>query len=283
MNPIGANTWIWVSPPTDGRLANLAPKIASWGFDLIELPIEELDDWNPRKTAELLEGLDLGATVCAAMGPGRDLVDENPRVIESTQAYLRYCVDAVHILGGEVVAGPIYSSVGRVWLIEADERKKLVSRLAAALEPLAEYAGERGVRLALEPLNRFETSFINTTDQALEVVERVDSTALGILLDTFHMNVEEKDPGAAIRTAGSKLYHFHACGSDRGVPGRDHMDWRTIAGALVDVEYEGPVCIESFTSENETIATAAAIWRPLADSQDDIATGGLAFLREILK
>jgi D-psicose/D-tagatose/L-ribulose 3-epimerase len=138
------------------------------------------------------------------------------------------------------------------------------------------------VTLALEPLNRFETSFINTAAQVMEVVDQVSSPALGVLLDTFHMNIEERDPAAAIRACGSHLAHFHACGCDRGAPGGDQIPWPSIAAALRDVRYEGPIVIESFTIENQAIARAAAIWRKLAPTQDAIATEGLRFLRGLL-
>jgi D-psicose/D-tagatose/L-ribulose 3-epimerase len=282
VNQLGANTWIWTSPPTDGWLAVNVPRLKEMGFDLVELPVENPGDWAPGRTAELLQEHGLGAAVCAVMPPGRDLSTEDPEVVESTSAYLRYCVDTAAILGARTVGGPIYAPVGRKWRIDADGRRKLYTQLAGRLEPLADYAGERGVRLALEPINRFETSVINTVDQALEVVEAVDSPALGLLLDTFHMNIEEKHPAEAVRTADDKLFHFHACGTDRGAPGEDHTDWDSIADALEEIGYDGPVCVESFTAENETIATAAAIWRPLAPSQDDIATRGLSFLRGLL-
>jgi D-psicose/D-tagatose/L-ribulose 3-epimerase len=278
-NPIGANTWIWVSPPTDERLAVLAPRLRDWGFDLIELPVESPGDWDPARTADLIGNLGLRASVCVAMSPERDFVSPDPAVVASTQGYLRACIDAVATLGGNVVAGPIYAPVGRTGLLDDRERAESVERLVKNLRPVAEYAGERGVRLGIEPINRFETNLINTAAQAIEVVDRVDSPACGIMLDTFHMNIEEKRPAAAIRAAGSRLVHFHACGTDRGTPGADHTDWDAIAGALGDVGYDGAVVIESFTSENQTIATAASIWRPLASSQDAIAIEGLAFLR----
>jgi D-psicose/D-tagatose/L-ribulose 3-epimerase len=138
------------------------------------------------------------------------------------------------------------------------------------------------VRLGVEPLNRFETSFINTAEQVMEVVERVDSPALGVLLDTFHMNIEEKDQAAAIRLVGDRLVHVHACGNDRGAPGADHIAWDAIAAALRETGYDGAIVIESFTPANRTIARAAAIWRPLAESQDALATEGLAFLGGLL-
>src|SRR5262245_64707378 len=104
--------------------------------------------------------------------------------------------------------------------------------------------------IAIEPLNRFETNFINTCDQSIRMVRDVGSPALGIHLDTFHMNIEEKDPAAAIRRAGRSLHHFHACGSDRGTPGNDHIDWKSIATALHKVGYDRDVVIESFTPDD---------------------------------
>ena len=282
-NPIGANTWIWVSPPTDERLAGLVPKIREWGFDLIELPVERPGDWDPARTAELLAGLGLGASVCAVMPAERDLLVDDQEIVAATQEYIRFCVDAAATVGSRVVAGPIYSAVGRFWQLDEREREATIDRLVERLRPLADYAGERGVRLALEPLNRFETSFLNTAEQALAVVERLGSPACGLLLDTFHMGIEEKNLAAAIRLAGRHLFHFHACGSDRGTPGADHLDWRAIVDALAEIGYDGALCIESFTPENQTIARSAAIWRPLAPSQDALATDGLAFLRGLLR
>jgi D-psicose/D-tagatose/L-ribulose 3-epimerase len=280
-NPIGANTWIWVSPLTDERLAALAPRVRGFGFGVIELPIENLGDWDPGRARELLDGLGLHATTCAVMSPDRDLVSDDRAVIESTQAYIRGATDMAAAVGARSLAGPMYSPVGKTWSMDGKQRAGAVHRLVESLRPLADYAGERGVTLALEPLNRFETSFINTAEQVMEVVDLVDSPALGVLLDTFHMNIEEHDPAAAIRTCGRRLAHFHACGCDRGAPGADQIPWPKIAAALHDAGYEGPVVIESFTIENQAIAKAAAIWRPLAPTQDAIATEGLRFLKAL--
>src|SRR5690606_1566085 len=120
---------------------------------------------------------------------------------------------------------------------------------------------EKGVRLGVEALNRYETSLFNTVEQALELVELVSSDSLGLLLDTYHMNIEEKDPAAAARAAGSAIAHVHTCGTDRGAPGLDQFDWPAFAAALSDAGYAGQLTIESFTAEQESIATAAAIWR----------------------
>ena len=143
------------------------------------------------------------------------------------------------------------------------------------------YAGERGVRLALEPLNRFETDLINVVEQGLALCAAVGSPHLGLHLDTFHMHLEERDSGAAIRAAGDRLFHFHACENDRGVPGRGQVEWGAVADALFDIEYDGAVVIESFTPEVKSIARAVCIWRDIAPNQDTIAAEGLAFLREL--
>ena len=163
------------------------------------------------------------------------------------------------------------------------ERSGLGAELREALAPVADYAAARGVRLGVEPLNRYETSVVNTVAQGLEMLDGLPAEAIGLTLDTYHLNIEEQDPAAAIRLAGAadRVAHVQVCANDRGAPGADHMDWRAIRDALVDVGYDGPLCIESFTAENESIATAASIWRPLARSQDAIATDGLAFLKSL--
>ncbi len=201
----------------------------------------------------------------------------------ASQAYLRGCVDAAATVGSGVVAGPMYSSVGRTWRFGLAEWSGLGAELREALAPVGDYAASRGVRLGVEPLNRYETSVVNTVAQGLEMLDGLPAEAVGLTLDIYHLNIEEQDPAGAIRLAGAagRVAHVQVCANDRGAPGADHMDWHGIRDALTDVGYDGALCIESFTAENESIATAASIWRPLARSQDAIATDGLAFLREL--
>ncbi len=283
MNPIGANAWIWVSPLTGERLAALAPRVRAWGFDLFELPVEQPGDWDPARAAELLGELGLGASVCLVMPPGRELVAADAGVIAATQDYLRAVIDAAAVVGATAVCGPAYSSVGRTWRLAPGERRALYAQLAESLRPVADHAAQRGVRLGIEPLVRYETSVLNTVEQALEAIDPLPAQGCGLLLDTYHANVEERGVADAIRLAGDRLVHLHACGNDRGAPGPDdNLDWEGIARALREVAYEGAVVIESFTAENEAIATAASIWRRLAPTQDELATDGLAFLRGLL-
>jgi len=282
VNAIGASTWIWSSPLDDDALTRHARRLAEWGFDAIELPLETLEDWSVGAARSALSETGLGVIVCIVMSPDRDLLHDDETVVASTQDYLAKAVEVAAALGSSVVCGPMYSSVGRTWRIDPEDRPEMLERLAQALGPVVARAESAGVKLAIEPLNRFETSVFNTTEQMLELVESVDSPSCGLLLDTFHMNIEERDPASAVATAGERLAHFHACANDRGAPGDDHIDWTGLAASLHRIDYAGAVCIESFTSANEAIATAASVWRPLAATQDDIATRGLAFLRPLI-
>ncbi|WP_367129390.1 sugar phosphate isomerase/epimerase family protein [Saccharothrix sp. HUAS TT1] len=272
---IGISTWVWASPLTDEVLAALAPRIRRWGFDVVELPVEQPGDWDPHRAADLLAGLGLKAAVCLVMPPGRDLVE--PDAVADTQEYLRHVVDVAAVVGSGVAAGPAYSAVGRTWRI--GNRPEVYARLRDNLAPVVEHAASKGVRIAVEPLNRYETSLLNTVGQALEALDGLPDEGCGLALDTYHLNIEESAPAEAIRAAGARIAHVQVCANDRGTPGNDHQDWPALLGALADTGYRGPLCVESFTPDNAAIATAASIWRPLAESPDALATGGLAFLR----
>ncbi len=278
----GVNTWVWTSPLTTGELEKLAPHVAELGFDWIEIPIEGLEDLDYTKGAEIIKVNDLGVSACGAMGPDRDLIHEDASIRENGMNYLRACIEACETLGATNLVGPFYSSVGRTWKSTPEQRSKDTDLLVSNLQELAAYAQGRGVILCVEPLNRFETSFLNLATQVVEVVDRVDSPSCQIMLDTFHMNIEEKSLGDAIRAAGPRLKHLHSCENDRGAPGSGHIPWDNVAKALKDINYDGPVVIESFTDKVESISRAAAIWRSLAPTQDALAVDGLTFLKSKL-
>jgi D-psicose/D-tagatose/L-ribulose 3-epimerase len=278
----GVNTWVWVSPLNADELAALAPKVKQMGFDWVELPIESVTDLDYEKAAAIVRDNGLGVSMCAAMGPDRDLIHPEQAIQDNGMDYIRHCVDACHTVGATNLVGPIYSAVGRVWQQTADERAHDVDLLVKNLTTLSKYAEDKGVVLGIEPLNRFETSFINLADQAIEVIDRVNHPSCKIMLDSFHMNIEEKSLGAAIRKTGSRLAHFHACENDRGAPGSGNVTWNEVAQALKDIGYDGPVVIESFTNKVKSIARAAAIWRPFEASQDALAQNGVNFLKKLL-
>jgi D-psicose/D-tagatose/L-ribulose 3-epimerase len=279
---IGINAWVWKAPITTEALAELAPKVAGMGFDMIEVPLENIGDLDYEEGRRIIEDNGLAVSACAAMGPDRDLIHPDGSIRDSGMAYVRQAIEATQKLGATNLVGPIYAAVGRTWQATPEERARDVDVLVSQLGQLAQHAADHGVTLCLEPLNRFETSFLNLTEQAIEIIDRVDHPACALMLDTFHMNIEERSPGDAIRAAGPRLKHVHACENDRGAPGTGSINWPAVAQALHDIDYDGPVVIESFTSDVKTIARAAAIWRPLAESQDALAEEGGRFLRELI-
>ena len=276
---LGINTFLFTSPFTNDS-TKLFPKFKKWGFETVEIPIEDPSHIDPAHVARELKkaGLVCG-TVCACMGPDRDLRG-TPENQETGKTYIKAIIDQAAALGGAKVIGPVYSAVGRADAVEPKEYARQWKTVVKHLKDIAKHAEKKKVMIALEPLNRFETDFINTADQALKMINDVGSPNLKIHLDTFHMNIEEKNQAKAIRKVGKDLQHVHACGSDRGTPGGDHINWPEIVKALKAIKYDGDVVIESFTTDVKVIARAAAIWRKIEPSNEDIAVKGVKFLKK---
>lgn len=279
---LGINTFLFTSPFTN-ESTKLFPQFKKWGFQTVEIPVESPDHIDPAHVKAELDkaGLACGS-VCACMGPDRDLRG-TPENQKTGLDYMMKLIDQMVVLDCPSLIGPVYSAVGRADAVPEKEYKQQWKTVVKNLKTLCKYAEKRGRQVCLEPLNRFETDFINTADQALQMVKDVGSPALKIHLDTFHMNIEEKDQAAAIKKVGKLLGHFHACGSDRGTPGNDHIDWEPIAKALKAIRYNGDVVIESFTTDVKVIAKAAAIWRRMEPTRDEIAYKGIRNLKKFLK
>jgi len=278
---IGINTFLFTSPFTNEG-TKLFKTFKKWGFDTVEIPIEDPSHIDPAYVKSELDknGLVCGSA-CACMGPDRDLRG-TPEQQQTGLNYMKTLIDQMVMLDCPSLIGPVYSAVGRADAVPEEEYKQQWQTVVMHLKDLCAYAEQKKRQVCLEPLNRFETDFINTCSQGLRMIKDVGSKALKLHLDTFHMNIEEKDQGDAIRKAGKALGHFHACGSDRGTPGNDHIDWKPIASALKGIGYKGDVVIESFTTDVKVIARAAAIWRRIEPPRDEIATKGIKFLRKIL-
>jgi D-psicose/D-tagatose/L-ribulose 3-epimerase len=277
----GINTFLYASPFRTKDLPFL-DKARTMGFDLVEIPIEGERDLDYAKAAEAYRRNGLKSSICAVMGAKRDPSHPDAAVQKGATSYMRHCIDAAVIMGASVVAGPLYAAVGRTWQSTPSQRARDLARCARNLKVVARYAEDKGVQLALEPLNRFETSFVNLTAQAIELADMIDSPAVKLMMDTFHANIEEKSLGAAITLAGNRLIHVHANENDRGTPGTGHVAWSEIRPALQKVGFDGALVIESFSTSVKQIARAAAVWRPLAASADELATGGLAFLKKLM-
>ncbi|CAN5486459.1 sugar phosphate isomerase/epimerase [soil metagenome] len=278
----GVSLWLWTSPITTDVIASFTPKLKKWGFDTIEIPLDEPEMIDASEARKIIEDNGLLVTTCAAMGPGRDLIHPDKEVRENGMNYMRKCLDKAYQLGAPSFAGPIYAEVGRCWRSTEEERARDMDLYVEQLNKLTDQAESNGVTMCIEPLNRFETSFINLTSQALEVVHRVDSVACKVMVDLFHAGIEEKNLGDAIRLAGKDLYHVQLAENDRGTPGTGHLAWEEVADALKEIGYERHVVIETFSRDNETLVAAAAIWRDLEESPDKLAIDGLAFLKQLL-
>ena len=278
----GINSFLFTSPFTT-KSTSLFPKFKKWGFDTVEIPIEAPEHIDSVKVRKALDkhGLVCGS-VCACMGPGRDFRGSAKDQREAMK-YCKALIDHMINLGCPSLIGPVYSVVGKADAVDPKEQKREFALVVKNLKVLCAYAEKKGVQICVEPLNRFETDFLNTCDKGLRLIKAVNSPVLKLHLDTFHMNIEEKNQAAAIRKAGKLLGHFHACGSDRGTPGNDHIDWAPIVKALKGIRYKGDVVIESFTTDVKVIARAAAIWRRMEPTREEIAVKGLKFLKKAFK
>jgi D-psicose/D-tagatose/L-ribulose 3-epimerase len=274
----GASTFIWASPFSNKTL-DLFDHVKAMGFDILEICVEDPATIDVSAIRDRAARTGVKVTICGAFGSERDLSSENQAMRQAGVSYVERCIDFAAELKSPFVSGPMYAPTGATRLLSADARRDQWERAVGSLRGAATYAAERDVKLAIEPLNRFETDLVNTVEQGLRLVEDIGADNVGLLLDTFHMNIEEKDIPAAIRSAAGRIVEFHACANDRGTPGDDHLPWREIVAALSDVRFEGPVVIEAFTPEIKEIARAVSIWRPLSRSQDALAADGLRNLR----
>lgn len=279
---IGVSTWLWTSPFTTDTIA-LFPKIKAMGYDVVEIPVEYPDLIDPIKVKHALMESGLEAVVCGAFGPTRDLTNEDQHVHKHCFDYISKCFSLCHTWGSAFLAGPMYSSVGKARMVPPEQRKVEWDRAVTNLYKVCEHARENGLMIALEPLNRFESDLINTAEDVMRLVSDINHSAAKVMLDGFHMSIEERDFEKAITLAGDKLIHIQVSENYRGVPGTGQTDWQSLNRGLKNVNYRGVVSIESFTPEIKELAGAVCIWKNLAESQDGFATEGLAFLKKLLK
>ncbi len=275
----GVNFLLWSGEFTKESLP-LIQKAADMGFDGVEIPIFDPDAVDVQATKEALAAVGMGCTGCSILGDDRDLISDDPAIRENAKKYMKDCVEICGALDAKIFCGPLYSAVGK--LVGRSRTTEEWDLAVTGLKEVAVIAGDNGVTLAIEPLNRFETYFVNIAEDAIKLAKDVDRPSVKVHLDTFHMNIEEKDLYKAIKAAGDAglLAHMHCCENDRGTPGSGHVDWSGVFKALDEVNYDGWIVIESFVPAIEAIAKAAAIWRELAPGgADAVARDGLKFLK----
>ncbi len=273
----GVNTLIW-SAAADMSVIPLE-KLAEAGVDGIEIPVFDPAGVDAAAVRSALEQYEFGCTFCSVNPEGMNPIDDDVAVRAKTLEHWRTVITLAAEIGAEAVAGPTYSPVGYLpgRRRTEDEWKRAVE-MHQALGPVLDDAG---IEMAVEPINRFETFFLNTADDAARFAAEVDHPRIGILLDTFHSNIEDKSVAAAYRTCGSHLKHVHTCENDRGTPGSGHIDWCEVLRTLKEMGYDRWMTIESFNANMPELSAATAIWRDLAPSTDDIAVKGTKFLRRL--
>ena len=276
MIPLGINTMVWTGS-FSARHAGLLETIRKAGFEVAEFGVFDFPALDCRTVRAALQANGLACTATSALPEDMSLLDANPQVRRRTVEWLCRAVDTLAAAGASVLAGPFYSPVG--FLPGRRRTSEEWNYAVEGLRQVGEAIAGSGVRLAIEPLNRFETYFLNTAADAIQLYREVGHPSVGILFDTFHANIEEKDIPAALQSLGPALYHVHLSENDRGIPGTGHVPFPRVFDVLRQSNYAGAAVVESFATTIAEIARAAAIWRDLYPSSDSFASDSAAFLR----
>jgi D-psicose/D-tagatose/L-ribulose 3-epimerase len=275
----GMNLMLWADDMRDDLLPVLE-SLRRMGYDGVEVPVFDLDPAKWTAWGKRLDGLGLARTANHVIAPEFDPVSPDPAVQRRAYEHMERVVDCCQAVGATVLAGPHQVALGVFTGHGATEDEW--ARSVAHIRRVAEYAAPAGVLLTEEVVNRFELYHLNTMAQAIRFVEDVGHPNCRIHLDTFHANIEEKHPGESIRAAGSRIGYVHISENDRGVPGSGHVAWDETFDALVAIGYDGWLTVESFGDALPNLAAATKIWRPLFDSQEQVAVEGLAFMNRMM-
>ncbi len=275
---LGFNMLLWASQLTDDHFPMLA-KIKAAGYDGVELPLfGGTPDIYERVGREIKNNGLRATAVCVIPDAQHDCTSSDPKARAQGLAHLKWAIDCLEAASGEVLCGPYYQPLG-VFSGEPptpDERSHIVEVHKQA----AKYAARANILLAVEPLNRFECYALNTVADAADIVKRVGEPNYGVLYDTFHANIEEKDPVGVIAPNLWAIKHVHTSENDRGTPGKGHVPWAPTFKALKDGGYEGWYVIEAFGRALPGIAAATRVWRDFFPHPDEVYQFGHDFLRE---
>jgi D-psicose/D-tagatose/L-ribulose 3-epimerase len=277
----GVSSWIWSDRLSDKVVGDIVGVAAEAGARVVEIATSDPRTLSGPKLREIGRRHDVGFSVCGSFGPHVDVSSVDAETRRAGISYLNDCIDLATDIGASVVVGPMYGAVGVLSDRDGAEKLTQLNRALHSLAIVAEHAGKAGVTLALEPINRFQTDLVNTIEQGLTICESLgEGRAIALLLDFFHANIEEPSVPAAIRTAGSRIAHIHACESNRGLLGSGHIPWVKAFEALTDIGYEGPVVIEHPTLQEARRVASHPYLDPLP-SPAFVAAHGVQHLQEI--
>jgi D-psicose/D-tagatose/L-ribulose 3-epimerase len=271
---LGIHAYAWCSQWSNDTL-DLIDRVQALGLDFIEIPLMCLETLDAAAARARLEQVGLGVCTSTVLLGDTDVTSDQPEARRQGVEYLKACVRATAALGATNFSGVIYSQHVKPAAQAPTERTWELS--AGCLREVAVFARDFGVQLGLEPVNRYESYLVNTCAQARKLLDMIGEANVKIHLDTYHMNVEEKDFYAATKLAGSDLIHYHLCENDRGIPGTGLVDWDGVFRALAELRYEGYAALESFVDCTGNMNTW--VWRQLAADGDTLVREGLAFIR----
>nr|AUN37047.1 D-tagatose 3-epimerase [uncultured bacterium] len=270
------NLLLWTAA-ADRSHFPLLKNIKNWGFDGVELPMFSHDGSPWKELDKTLDDLELGRTVVACLPAGTSIISDDAGERQAAIDFLLGCVDNCAVVKADTLAGPFYSPVGK--LVGRGPNDDERQRAAEGFRTVGEHAQKAGIALSIEPLNRFETYFINTCADSAKLVDAIGLDNVGFLFDTFHSNIEEKKVDTAIRHAARQINHVHISANDRATPGEDHVRWEEVFSALKSIEYDKWLTIEAFGAWLPELAGATCIWRTMAPSEEHVARHGLDFIK----
>lgn len=264
-------------------------KASDLGFDVLEFqaqPLLNISDGELRNIKKAADDCGIELTYSLGLDKRYDISDDDPYIRSAGVAYLTDILRKAAVQEGKIISGVSYAA----WGVPEGEinKKRRTENSICSMKQLAKAADSLGIQYAVEVVNRFEGVVLNTAKEAVEYVEAVDSPNVGILLDTYHMNIEEPSIGDAIRLAGSRLIGFHIGENNRTAPGRGHLNWDEIFDALKDVDYRGRIVAELFVKAGGQVGRDICVWKDLIDGEGEEildAEAGylLAFERKMLR
>ncbi len=260
-------------------------KAAEIGFDVLEFQAQSLLEMSKSRMNELKSAAsDYGVELTYSLGldPTYDISSYDENIRKRGIDYLSDIIERIHKMDGKILSGVSYAG----WGVPSYEfeKSKLLENSIQSMKILANKAAEYGITYGIEAVNRFEGVIVNTAKEALEYVNAVACNNVGILLDTYHMNIEENNLGEAIRTAGKKLVGLHVGENNRTAPGRGHLNWSEIFSALKEVNFEGRIVAEPFVKTDGEVGRAIYVWRDLIhDTSESGIDAEARYMLEFLK
>lgn len=275
---VGFNLLLWstyISP----EHFHLVETIAKTGYDGVEIPLFEGDPEHYRKLGQVIKDQGLNSTTVTVMPtPDQDAISPDPAARAGARAHIKWALECTEALGGEILGGPIHQALGQFTGLGRSEDEW--ARGVEFHQEMAAIAQKANIELTIEPLNRFECYFLNTVEDAAAYVKAIDRPNVGLLYDTFHANIEEKDPVGVIAPHISSINHVHISANDRGTPGKDHVPWDATFKALKSSGYDDWLTIEAFGRALPDLAAATRVWRDFFPNLEEVYSFGHDVIRE---